>query len=66
MLESVMTDAFVIEVDGEAVGLVLKEAEGFRFVAAHRDHQALEGRLFRTAFAAERAAIDMRLCGEAA
>jgi hypothetical protein len=61
-----MTDAFVIEVDGEAVGLVLKEREGFRFVAANRDHTALDGRLFPTAFAAERAAIDLRRCKTAA
>lgn len=55
-----MTDAIVIEVEGEAVGLVLKEPDGFRFLAAHRDHQPMEGRLYRSAFAAERAAIDMR------
>ena len=61
-----MTDAFVIEVEGEAVGLVLKEREGFRFVASHRDHTPLDGQLFRTAFAAERAAIDLTRCRRAA
>jgi len=57
-----MTDAIVIEVEGEAVGLVLKERDGFRFLASHRDHEPLEGRLFRSPFAAERAAIGMRRC----
>ena len=59
-----MTDAIVIEVEGEAVGLVLKERDGFRFLASHRDHETLEGRLFRSPFAAERVAIDVRRCRE--
>lgn len=57
-----MTDAFVIEVEGEAVGLVLKEPDGFRFLASHRDHQRMEGRLFRSALAAERAAEQVSRC----
>jgi hypothetical protein len=61
-----MTDAFVIEVDGDAVGLVLKEREGFRFVASDRDHYALDGRLVSSAFAAERAATELRRCQDAA
>jgi len=55
-----MSDAFVIEVDGDAVGVQLVEREDFRFVASNRDHLPLEGRLFRTPTAAERAAIEAR------
>ena len=59
-----MTDAIVIEVEGEAVGLVLREPDGFRFLATHRDQQQMEGRLFRSASAAERAALALRRCQE--
>jgi len=55
-----MSDAYVIEVEGEAVGVVVKERQGFRFVASNRDHLPLEGRLFPTPTAAERAAIETR------
>jgi len=55
-----MSDAFVIEVEGEAVGLVMKEHEGFRFIASHKDQVPLDGRLFRTPTAAERAAVAAR------
>jgi hypothetical protein len=55
-----MSDAFVIEVEGDAVGLVVKEREGFRFVASNRDHLPLEGRLFRSPNAAERAVVEAR------
>jgi hypothetical protein len=61
-----MSDAFVIEVDGDAVGVVVKEREGFRFVASSRDHLPLEGRLFPTPTAAERAAIERRRGSKAA
>ena len=55
-----MTAAYVIEVDGEAVGLVVKEPEGFRFVAAQQQQFPIDGRVFRSAEQAERAATRLR------
>ncbi len=58
-----MSSAFVIEVDGAAAGVVLAEAAGLRFYASDRAYWDLDGRLFRSAREAERAAA--RLVREA-
>jgi hypothetical protein len=42
-----MGHAFVIEVAGEAVGIVARDGRGFRFHAALRAFRSLEGRVFR-------------------
>lgn len=55
-----MSAAFVIEVDGEPAGVVLAEGAGVRFFASDRRYWELEGRLFRTARHAERAAASMQ------
>lgn len=55
-----MGAAFVIEVDGEPAGVVLAEGAGVRFFASDRRYWELEGRLFRTARHAERAAASMQ------
>ena len=57
-----MNAAYVIEVEGEAVGLVVKEPEGFRFMASRSEVFGLDGRLFRSASQAERAAAELQRC----
>lgn len=56
-----MSAAFVIEVDGEPAGVVLAEAAGVRFFASDRRYWELEGRLFRSARHAERAAASVQI-----
>lgn len=45
-----------IEVDGEPVGVVVPEAEGFRFLAVRFGAFAIEGEIFDTVEAARAAA----------
>lgn len=51
-----MANAVLIEVDGDAAGVLLAERGRFRFRAARRPFYALEGKLFGTPWQAERAA----------
>jgi hypothetical protein len=57
-----MTDAYVIEVDEDAVGLVVRESggasrrQGYRFYASLKGYQSLEGRLFSNPESARRSA----------
>jgi len=51
-----MSDTYIIEVSSEAAGIVVREKSGFRFFAATHRFNPLEGRIFRTARDAERAA----------
>jgi hypothetical protein len=51
-----MSDTYIIEVSSEAAGIVVRDRAGFRFFAASDRFNALEGRLFKTARDAERAA----------
>ena len=53
-----MSDIFIIEVSSQAAGIVVRNPEGFRFFAASHRFNAMEGRLFRNAREAERAAVD--------
>jgi len=52
-----MSDRFIIELDSEAAGIVIREGGAFRFYAANRDFHRLEGRLFNTPQAAHKAAV---------
>ena len=49
---------YVIEVEDEALGLIVDEADGVTFHAVHPRTYALEGRRFADAVAATRAARD--------
>ena len=51
-----MSDTYIIEVSSEAAGIVVREKGGFRFFAATHRFNPLEGRIFRSAREAERAA----------
>ena len=51
-----MSDRYVIEVGSKQAGIVVRDPGGFRFFAASQIFYQLEGRLFRTARDAERAA----------
>jgi hypothetical protein len=56
-----MSDTYIIEVLSKAAGIVVRDLGGYRFFAASHRFNSMEGRLFRTAREAERAAI--RLAG---
>ena len=51
-----MTQSYIIEVSSQAAGIVVRSAGGYVFFAASRLFNSLDGRLFRTAREAERAA----------
>ncbi len=57
-----MSDTYIIETRKGAAGIVVRDGRGFRFFAAARDFNSLDGRLFATPRAAEAAAVDC-LCG---
>ncbi|OAF11586.1 hypothetical protein [Bradyrhizobium neotropicale] len=50
------TQAYIIEIHDRAAGIVTREARGFRFFSSERLFDSLEGRQFRSAREAERAA----------
>jgi hypothetical protein len=52
-----MSDNFIIEISSQATGIVVRNAEGYRFFAASHRFHAMEGQLFRSANEAERAAL---------
>ncbi len=51
-----MSDRYIIEVESQAAGIVVRSADGYRFFAASHPFHSLEGRLFASAREAERAA----------
>jgi len=51
-----MSDSYIIEVSSQAAGIVVRDAAGYRFFAASQPFYRLDGRLFRSARDAERAA----------
>ncbi len=51
-----MSDTYIIEVSSEAAGIVVREKSGFRFFAAVHKFNPLDGRVFKNAREAERAA----------
>jgi hypothetical protein len=58
MLKHSPFDAFVIQVDGETAGIIVRLDRGFRFYATTNDFVGLEGRQFRGPRDAQRAARD--------
>jgi hypothetical protein len=52
-----MSDTYIIEVSSQAAGIVVRGPDGYRFFAATHRFNPLEGRLFRNAREAERAAL---------
>jgi hypothetical protein len=54
-----MSDSYIIEVSSQAVGIVVRDSFGYRFFAAVQPYFRLDGRLFRSARAAERAAVQL-------
>lgn len=61
-----MSDAYLIEADHEAAGVVIREGRRFRFFSSSRRFWALEGVYYRTPREAERAArglLTTRLAG---
>jgi hypothetical protein len=57
-----MSDTYIIEVGSQAAGIVVRDPGGYRFFAASHRFNRLEGRLFRNAREAQRAAV--RLAGD--
>lgn len=51
-----MSNTYIIEVGSQAAGIVVRDSKGYRFFAAAHRFNPLEGRLFRNAREAERAA----------
>jgi hypothetical protein len=56
-----MSDSYIIEISSKAAGIVVRDAAGYRFFAANQDFTSLEGRYFRSAREAERAATRFQL-----
>ena len=54
-----MSDATIIEIRGEAAGILARTGRGFAFYAAQAPFRRLEKRLFRSVREAERAARDL-------
>lgn len=54
------SQAYIIEIGSDAVGIVVREAgeSSFQFHTALSDYRALDGKKFATAQAAHRAALD--------
>ena len=52
-----MSDRYIIEVSSQAAGIVVRTPDGYLFFAADPRFSQLEGRLFRNAREAERAAV---------
>lgn len=50
------SNAYIIEIQDRAAGIVTRDARGFRFFSSERVFDSLEGRQFRSAREAERAA----------
>jgi hypothetical protein len=59
-----MSDTYIIEVSSQPAGIVVRETTGFRFFAASHRFNRLEGRLFRNAREAERAAMQFFVDGD--
>ena len=59
-----MSNAFVIEINDEAAGIVVKSGHDYRFHAANARYAVLEGRPFSSPSRAETAVHDLRRRGE--
>jgi hypothetical protein len=58
-----MSDTFIIEVGSQAAGIVVRNPDGYRFFASSHRFNAMEGRMFRNAREAERAARQLATGG---
>lgn len=56
-----MSKSYIIEVGSESAGIVVRDRAGFRFFSASQRFSSLDGRLFRSARDAERAAKNRAL-----
>lgn len=54
-----MSNAYVIEVDDEAAGIVVREGNRFRFLSSSRRFWSLDGEYYRSPRHAERAALGL-------
>ncbi|GAB1716901.1 MAG: hypothetical protein NTAFB05_19430 [Nitrobacter sp.] len=61
-----MSNTYIIEVGSESAGIVVRDRAGFRFFSASPRFSSLEGKLFRSARDAERAAKKRALSPKAA
>jgi hypothetical protein len=52
-----MSNTYIIEVGSESAGIVVRDRAGYRFFSANRRFTPLDGKLFRSARDAERAAM---------
>ena len=60
-----MSQSYIIEVGSKPAGIVVRSPEGYMFFAASHRFNRLDGRLFRNAREAERAARRIASGGEA-
>ncbi len=60
-----MRNAYIIEIDDEAVGVAARDRGGFRFHAARHTFSGLEGRLFPSLKDATKAARALLIGGRA-
>jgi hypothetical protein len=54
-----MSHAYLIEIEQDTVGLIVREAEGYRFYATRRSLNGLQRNLFDTASDAHHAVLDL-------
>ena len=52
-----MSDTYIIEVQSEPAGIVVRDRGGFRFFAASEAFNRMEGQYYRSAREAERQAV---------
>jgi hypothetical protein len=55
-MSQIQSNAYIIEIHDRAAGIVTRQERGFRFFSSERLFDGLEGRQFRSAREAERAA----------
>ncbi len=58
-----MPQTYIIEVSSQAAGIVVRNPEGFVFFAASHRFNRMDGKLFRSAREAERAAARLAVTG---
>ena len=55
-MSQIQSNAYIIEIQDRAAGFITRDERGFRFFSSERLFDSLEGRQFRSARDAERAA----------
>jgi len=55
-MSQAQSNAYIIEIHDRAAGIITRDERGFRFFSSERLFDSLEGRQFRSAREAERAA----------